>query len=231
MQSAQAQRRPRLQIQSSGREQSWTERAAGNWQSSQSQEPIQWVPHSLETHISILTFWVSHCFLAKPGKPGTPEVADSDKDFIKIKWNPPKSDGGSPITAYNVERRDPRTGHWQKLNKDPIDPRVSFIPVGVSPFGTIFLHAVVMWSRIRNLWIRKCSPWRSMNTEWQLRMKTENLSLPRLLSQSRPSHSEVTSQSKACPLHLTFGTCQFHVYNINTCCFYCVDFILFTWYF
>ena len=62
---------------------------------------------------------------AKPSKPGTPTVKDSDKDFIQIKWDPPRTDGGSPITGYDVERKDPKTGKWQKVNRDPIDPDVS----------------------------------------------------------------------------------------------------------
>jgi len=56
----------------------------------------------------------------KPDAPGKPEVTDSDKDHITIKWAPPKKDGGSPITGYNVERRDPKTGRWTKLNSDPL---------------------------------------------------------------------------------------------------------------
>ncbi len=59
-------------------------------------------------------------FTDKPGKPGTPEVKDSDKDFIEIQWDPPLKDGGAPITGYNVERKDPRTGRWVKVNKEPV---------------------------------------------------------------------------------------------------------------
>lgn len=54
-----------------------------------------------------------------PGKPGKPELVDSDKDHIKIKWAAPISNGGSPIVGYDVERRDCATGRWVKLNKEP----------------------------------------------------------------------------------------------------------------
>ncbi|KAF2885739.1 hypothetical protein ILUMI_20443 [Ignelater luminosus] len=54
-----------------------------------------------------------------PGKPGKPELVDSDKDHIKIKWAAPISNGGSPIVGYDVERRDKATGRWVKLNKEP----------------------------------------------------------------------------------------------------------------
>lgn len=54
-----------------------------------------------------------------PGKPGKPELVDSDKDHIKIKWSSPISNGGSPIIGYDIERRDRATGRWVKLNKEP----------------------------------------------------------------------------------------------------------------
>ena len=60
-------------------------------------------------------------FLARPGKPGKPEVKDSDKTFIEIKWDPPTKDGGAPVTGYNIERKDPRSGRWNKVNTgDPV---------------------------------------------------------------------------------------------------------------
>ncbi|XP_025833492.1 twitchin isoform X4 [Agrilus planipennis] len=55
-----------------------------------------------------------------PGKPGKPQLVDSDKDHIKIKWSAPISNGGSPIIGYDVERRDRATGRWVKLNKEPV---------------------------------------------------------------------------------------------------------------
>lgn len=55
-----------------------------------------------------------------PSKPGKPEVADSDKKQITIKWSKPEKDGGSPIEGYNVDRKDPRTGRWIRLNKTPV---------------------------------------------------------------------------------------------------------------
>lgn len=58
--------------------------------------------------------------LDKPDAPGRPEVTDSDKDHITIKWDPPHKDGGAPIMGYNVERKDPKTGRWTKVNSEPL---------------------------------------------------------------------------------------------------------------
>ncbi|XP_058467261.1 twitchin isoform X5 [Malaya genurostris] len=50
----------------------------------------------------------------EPGKPGTPEAYDWDKNFIELRWTPPMSDGGSPITKYIVEKREHGTIKWIK---------------------------------------------------------------------------------------------------------------------
>ena len=57
---------------------------------------------------------------SRPDAPGQPELVDSDRTFITIKWPPPRSDGGSPITGYDVERRDVKSGRWIKVNKFPV---------------------------------------------------------------------------------------------------------------
>ncbi|XP_061506912.1 twitchin isoform X9 [Anopheles gambiae] len=50
----------------------------------------------------------------EPGKPGTPEAYDWDKNFVELRWTPPMTDGGSPITKYIVEKRVHGTIKWIK---------------------------------------------------------------------------------------------------------------------
>jgi len=65
--------------------------------------------------------------------PGKPVVVDSAKNFIKIQWDKPKKDGGAPVTGYNIERKDPRTGTWNKLNDEPVKVLSCYFYVGLSP--------------------------------------------------------------------------------------------------
>ena len=57
-----------------------------------------------------------------PDMPEGPlEVKDIQKDSMSLSWQPPKSDGGSPITGYTVEKREPNRNMWtpvQRLNGD-----------------------------------------------------------------------------------------------------------------
>uniref|UniRef100_A0A1I7XRB2 non-specific serine/threonine protein kinase n=1 Tax=Heterorhabditis bacteriophora TaxID=37862 RepID=A0A1I7XRB2_HETBA len=50
-----------------------------------------------------------------PGKPGQPQIIDTDVDHIDIKWDPPRDNGGSPISHYDIERKDIKTGRWIKV--------------------------------------------------------------------------------------------------------------------
>lgn len=59
-------------------------------------------------------------FLGVPGRPGQPEPVDYDRDFIKLKWEPPRSNGGSPIIGYDIERKDKKSNRWVKVNKNPV---------------------------------------------------------------------------------------------------------------
>lgn len=50
----------------------------------------------------------------EPGKPGTPEPVDWDKDRVDLVWRPPLNDGGSPITGYVIEKREKGSDKWIK---------------------------------------------------------------------------------------------------------------------
>lgn len=69
-----------------------------------------------------------HPVLAKdpfgePGKPSQPQIKEYDSTYIDIEWKAPVSDGGTPITHYDIERKDVKTGRWIKANTYPVKVR------------------------------------------------------------------------------------------------------------
>ena len=54
----------------------------------------------------------------KPSPPEGPiKFSDIEKTSITLSWQPPKSDGGSPLTAYYIEMRDSRIFSWSPVTK------------------------------------------------------------------------------------------------------------------
>lgn len=55
------------------------------------------------------------------GPPGTPigpiAVTNVTRDSVTLEWEPPEDDGGSPLTAYVVEKRDANRMSWQRVDK------------------------------------------------------------------------------------------------------------------
>lgn len=63
------------------------------------------------------------CFTGVATSPGKPEITDSDRDHITMKWDPPVRDGGAPVTGYDIERREKTSGRWMKVNREPVKVR------------------------------------------------------------------------------------------------------------
>ncbi|CAD6240006.1 GSCOCG00002463001-RA-CDS [Cotesia congregata] len=64
----------------------------------------------------------------KPGAPQGPlEVSGMTKTSFTIMWNPPESDGGSPIIEYNVEMKETSKKSWTKVGTTKED--ITYISV------------------------------------------------------------------------------------------------------
>lgn len=48
----------------------------------------------------------------EPDAPGKPQVVDWDKDHVDLEWTAPKSDGGSPITGYIIQKKEKGSPYW-----------------------------------------------------------------------------------------------------------------------
>ena len=44
-------------------------------------------------------------------------ASETTPDSCILNWQPPKDDGGSPISNYIVEKQDQRTGTWEPCSK------------------------------------------------------------------------------------------------------------------
>lgn len=54
--------------------------------------------------------------LDRPGKPDNLRADEFAGDSLTLYWQPPKDDGGSPITNYIVEKKEARSPTWSKVS-------------------------------------------------------------------------------------------------------------------
>lgn len=63
-----------------------------------------------------------------PGKPESPEVTEITADSATLSWQPPSSDGGSPITNYIIEMKSRKDLKWKRINKDNVTDTTFTVP-------------------------------------------------------------------------------------------------------
>ncbi|XP_052706840.1 twitchin-like isoform X1 [Crassostrea angulata] len=63
-----------------------------------------------------------------PDTPGLPEVTEVGGDFVSLKWDKPKSDGGGRIKSYWVDKREHATENWHRVNLTPCLTNMINIP-------------------------------------------------------------------------------------------------------
>lgn len=61
-----------------------------------------------------LKLHLSHFNVTEP--PANVHITEVTKNSVSLAWQRPPYDGGSKITGYSVERREPSTGRWVKAN-------------------------------------------------------------------------------------------------------------------
>lgn len=65
-----------------------------------------------------LIFRISFSFIDKPGPPTGPiKIDEIDATSITISWEPPKLDGGAPLSGYVVEQRDAHRPGWLPVSE------------------------------------------------------------------------------------------------------------------
>ena len=65
----------------------------------------------------------SQLLLPFPEVPSSPEwpltASDVTKESVTLSWKPPPDDGGSPLTAYIIDKLDLEYGGWVRANRVP----------------------------------------------------------------------------------------------------------------
>ncbi|WP_350308226.1 fibronectin type III domain-containing protein [Gabonibacter massiliensis] len=70
--------------------------------------------------ITTLVFTSASLHIDVPGPPGRPVITDINRHGCTITWTPPRYDGGSPVTHYQVEYRYVTSeSEWKRFKADP----------------------------------------------------------------------------------------------------------------
>lgn len=57
-------------------------------------------------------------FTDKPGPPASVKVSQVFADRVKLRWEPPLSDGGAEITNYIVDKRETSRANWAQVTSN-----------------------------------------------------------------------------------------------------------------
>ena len=66
-----------------------------------------------------------------PGPPTGVTVHAEGSDRLRVRWNPPRYDGGGPITGYQIEAS--KDGTWKILEPNTRTPRLDYLHTGLQP--------------------------------------------------------------------------------------------------
>lgn len=59
------------------------------------------------------------CLAASPSAPKDLKVQEVTRQHVHLMWEAPEHDGGSPLTGYQVEKRDVSRKTWVKVSSLP----------------------------------------------------------------------------------------------------------------
>lgn len=64
----------------------------------------------------------------EPDAPGKPAIKDWDKDHVDLEWKAPKSDGGSPILEYIIQKKEKGSPYWVNAVHVPANKTAGTVP-------------------------------------------------------------------------------------------------------
>lgn len=67
-----------------------------------------------------------------PSAPTNLRASQVTSDGVTLEWSKSRSDGGSPLTGYAIERRDAASNYWTRIGS--VDPRkTSYVVTNLRP--------------------------------------------------------------------------------------------------
>lgn len=57
-------------------------------------------------------------FADKPGPPASVKISHVFADRVKLRWEPPLSDGGAEITNYIIDKRETSRANWAQVTSN-----------------------------------------------------------------------------------------------------------------
>lgn len=92
----------------------------------------------VENELGKVNITINVKVLDKPSAPREVHgVLREDTGQVLVEWNPPKDDGGCPITSYAIEKREASKRSWQPVGQMKGSPHEL---VGISPGSTYFFR-------------------------------------------------------------------------------------------
>ena len=84
---------------------------------------------TVENEHGKITLTTKVVVLDKPGAPESFKVVAISEQTVDLRWQPPSDDGGSLISGYVIERRDPGRSMW---HKDGTAEDMEFVSIGLT---------------------------------------------------------------------------------------------------
>lgn len=69
----------------------------------------------LDSVFGIIVLYAYPCHTAAPSAPKDFKVPEVTRQHVHLSWEAPEHDGGSPLTGYQVEKRDVSRKTWVKV--------------------------------------------------------------------------------------------------------------------
>lgn len=54
-----------------------------------------------------------------PYSPAIPALMSVKRNSVALNWNPPRRDGGSPVSGYAIEMKEVNSNIWKKVAETP----------------------------------------------------------------------------------------------------------------